>query len=202
MELIIATTNRNKLKEIKQIFSDFEDLKIHSIDKLGKIPEIIEDGTTFKDNALIKARTIAKLCDYAVLADDSGLEVEALQGRPGVHSARYGGPGLTDSDRNTLLLKELKDTPREARNCRFVCSMILVLPNGKTFSAEGYCKGIISDKIHGENGFGYDPIFYLPNYKKSMAEISSAEKNKISHRGDALQQIKSIMINNSIIKKS
>ncbi len=199
MELIIATSNKNKLKEIKEIFLNFKNLTIYPMDKLGEIPEIIEDGITFKDNALIKARTIANLCNCAVLADDSGLEVKALKGRPGVHSARYGGNGLTDTDRNDLLLKELEDIPKDARECRFVCSMVLILPNGETFSTEGYCEGIVSNKIHGKNGFGYDPVFYLPNYKKSMAEISSAEKNKISHRGNALQQIKSIMIKNSII---
>ena len=201
MKILIATSNNNKLKEIQKIFQDIKNIEFFSLKDIPSIPEIVEDGSTFIENALIKAKTVSNFCNYTIIADDSGLEVDALNGRPGIYSARYGGENSNDKDKNDLILNELSKSKIKTRKARFVCAIALILPSGKTFTAEGYSQGEISSKIEGANGFGYDPIFYLPNYQKTMAEIPASEKNKISHRADALKKIKDIMLKNKIISQ-
>ena len=147
-----------------------------------------ETGDTFVKNALIKARAVAMVCDYPILADDSGICVEALGGAPGVRSARYAGDNATDEDRINKLLTELGDN--ENRRAKFVTSVAFIMPDGTEITAEGEVKGTITKEPKGENGFGYDPIFYLPEFGKSSAEISPEQKNRISHRGKALRMMK------------
>ncbi len=195
MKLIVATNNKGKVEEIKSILKDFEE--VLSLKDIGFNDEAIEDGKTFLENAMKKALFYynslkEKYKDYYFLADDSGLEVEALGGRPGVYSARYAGEKATDIDNITKLLEEMKDISFDCRNANFTCNMVLVYPDGKTIHKTGKCYGKIAFKPKGENGFGYDPIFLTKesNYKKTMAEISKEEKNQISHRRKALEGIK------------
>lgn len=186
--LIVASSNKHKVTEIKNKFQEFENLIIEPMNVLGDIPEIEETGNTFAENSLIKAASISELCDCFVLADDSGLQVDALNGEPGIYSARYGNV-KTDKDRYTLLLKNLEGVPTNSRTAHFVCAMTLILPGQKPYICEGRCSGIITETPSGQNGFGYDPIFYLEEYGKTMAEIPLSEKNKISHRAKALDNI-------------
>jgi len=195
--LIVATQNNGKIREIKKIM---QPLSVLSLNDLNYSGEIEETGNSFLENAVIKARLIQRLFNKQYpesffLADDSGLEIEALEGRPGIYSARYAGKNATQNDLINKVLTEMKDMPFEKRNARFVCAMVLYGPGEITFKTEGYCEGKISFEPRGKNGFGYDPIF-LPkeyNYEKSMAEISEEEKNKISHRKKALDNIKLIL---------
>lgn len=186
--LIIATANKHKVTEIKNKFIKYPQLKIEPMDVLADIPEIEETGSTFSENALIKAATIADICNSFVLADDSGLQIDYLNGEPGIYSARYGNVG-TDRERYELVLQKMNSAPQEKRKARFICSMALIIPNEKPFIAEGICEGEIATSPSGIHGFGYDPIFYLPSYGKTMAEIPLEEKNKISHRALALEKI-------------
>lgn len=188
MKIVIATSNRNKVEEIKKIFSAIKNLEILSLSDLEQIPEIVEDGSTFEENAMKKASTISRYTDLTVMADDSGLEIEALNGAPGVYSARHGGRNLTDCQRNLLILEEMKG--HENRKAKFVCAISIVTPGGKKDTVRGECNGLILHEMRGVNGFGYDPIFYLPGPGMTMAELSMEEKNKISHRANALQKAK------------
>ncbi|HOO70461.1 MAG TPA: XTP/dITP diphosphatase [Spirochaetota bacterium] len=193
MKIIIATKNKNKIKEIKNKFNRIPDLTVVDISSYPDIPDVEETGSTFMENALLKARAITAYTGIPSLADDSGLVVDALGGRPGIFSARYGGEGLTDHDRNMLLLEEMKDVPHEARKARFICSIILYMPDDRYYSAEGQCEGLITESPKGERGFGYDPIFYLPDHHCTMAELDLDEKNRISHRARALDNTAEIL---------
>jgi len=195
MKIVTATKNKGKVSEI---LNKFRDLNISGIDLLTlnefpEMPDIIEDGLTFSENSLIKANAVSAFTGLPAIADDSGLSVDSLNGRPGVLSARYGGPGIDDKSRNALLLSEMKDTPYEKRNARFVCAMTLFFPDKRIYSVTGECHGIITFLPSGENGFGFDPVFFLPDFNKTMAELSIEEKNKISHRGKAVESIAAIL---------
>jgi len=183
-KILAATTNPGKVREIKKILSDFE---ILSLKDLNIDVDVEENGTTFRDNAYIKAYEISKLCNLPVLADDSGLEIDALGGRPGVLSARYAGEDTPYSVKISKLAEELKDVPKMERHAHFTCAVCLILPDGRKIEATGIsCPGIILETPRGENGFGYDPVFYCPEYKKTFSEMTMEEKNSVSHRQAAL----------------
>ncbi len=192
MDLVIATKNRNKLEEIRQILAG-TDLKVLGTADIQSLPDVVEDGLTFEENARKKALTIAKLTGRLTLADDSGLVVDALNGRPGVHSARYSGENATPAENNRKLLEELKDVPMKKRTARFVCVMALARPSGKVSVVEGRAEGIITSELRGREGFGYDPLFLVPDEGKTFAEMSSEAKNKISHRARALQKAADVL---------
>lgn len=185
--LVIATTNQNKLKEFKEILKDLN-IEVRSLADFGPIPEIIEDGKTFDDNAYKKAWYTARYLGLPAIADDSGLVVDALDGAPGVYSARYAGENATDAENVTKLLSELDGV--ENRKAHFQCVLSIAVPSGPALTYEGDCEGIIIDERRGDNGFGYDPIFYFEEYNKTFAELSSEEKHRVSHRGKALAQVK------------
>lgn len=187
-ELVVATKNKGKIKEIQQVLGDFG-IEVISMEQAGFHQEIVEDGSTFEENALIKARAIMKLTGLPVLADDSGLETDFLDGAPGIYSARFAGEGASDKDRYEKLLDLFKDVPEHKRGARFVCAMAYCTPDGEEMTVRGTCEGIIAYAPKGENGFGYDPIFLLPQFRKTMAELSPEEKNRISHRGKALAKM-------------
>ncbi|MBQ3181726.1 MAG: RdgB/HAM1 family non-canonical purine NTP pyrophosphatase [Clostridia bacterium] len=182
--ILAATTNQGKVKEIKEILSDFE---IISLKDAGIDVDVEENGKTFSENAYIKASEIAKLTNLPVLSDDSGLEIKALDGRPGVYSARYAGDDAPYSVKVKKLTEELKDVVPDERFAQFACAVCLILPDGKKIEASGIsCPGILLDSPRGENGFGYDAYFYSINHKKTFAEMSLEEKNEVSHRKAAL----------------
>lgn len=186
-DIVIASNNANKIKEIKQLIGEYFD-KIYSLDELSIDIEIEENGQTFYDNALIKAKTIASLTNMIVLADDSGLMVDALGGRPGVYSARYAGDSCDDKNNIALLLKELDQ--KTCRKAKFVCCIVVYLPDGTIIVSEGITEGEITKQELGTNGFGYDPVFFSYDLKKSFGQVTDQEKNRISHRSRALQGIK------------
>jgi XTP/dITP diphosphohydrolase len=192
MELVIATKNKGKLKEIIRLFEDTGH-KLYSLSHFTEFPDVIEDGNTFEENAVKKALLTAQHLGHPVLADDSGLCVDALEGRPGVVSARFAGDGATDSENNAKLLEELQNIPPAKRSASFQCVIALCTPEGfcKTFS--GKLSGFILDVPQGCQGFGYDPLFFLPEYQKTLAELSLDLKNKISHRGKALAEVKAYL---------
>lgn len=193
MKLVIATKNKNKISEIRDIMRTISGLEILSIADFGDIPDVVEDGTTFRENAQKKAAATAKYTGLAALSDDSGLMIDALHGEPGVFSARYGGAGLTDIDRNLLVLKKMENIPNDKRTARFICVIAIAMPNGTIHYAEGNCEGLIIHEQRGTEGFGYDPIFFLPYKNKTMAELTLAEKNTISHRARALVKASEIL---------
>ncbi|MFP4020422.1 MAG: XTP/dITP diphosphatase [Halanaerobium sp.] len=189
-KIIIGSGNQHKIEEIKAFFADL-DLKFEGLDSELELPEVIEDGESYKENALKKARQRAEELNEVVLADDSGLSVDYLNGAPGIYSARFGGEDLNDREKYLKILKLLEGQPEAERKAAFVSVIALVDPfKNIEITVEGRCEGIIAQEPAGENGFGYDPIFYLPEYDKTMAQISQLEKNKISHRGRALQKMK------------
>ena len=193
MNIVIATKNQHKLNEIKRKFKQITNIHIQSINQYN-IPDIEETGTTFAENAMIKAKTVAAITGEISLADDSGLVVDTLNGQPGIKSARYGGPGLTDQDRNNLLLKQLTDIPDKERTAHFICVIAIIDPhNNKTYLAEGICDGIITRQPQGLNGFGYDPVFWVAKFNKTMAELPLEIKNSISHRALALEKALNIL---------
>lgn len=183
MKIIAATKNKNKLREFGEILRGFE---IISQEEAGIDIDVEETGTTFEENSLLKAQAIFEATGIAAIADDSGLCVDALGGEPGVYSARYGGEGLSDPQRVELLLKNMEAVADGERGAQFVSVITMVDENG-VITARGECIGKIIREPRGENGFGYDPVFYVEQYKKTMAEISPEEKNAISHRGKALE---------------
>ena len=189
-EIVLATGNKGKLREFKGLLGGVFG-NIVSLNDFESPPEVVEDGETFRENALKKARAIASYSGIPALADDSGLEVEALGGRPGVYSARYAGEGATDRDNINKLLAELRGTGN--RKARFVCFLALVTPEGKEITAEGSCEGVILTEPRGEGGFGYDPVFFLPEYNKTMAEIAPELKNEISHRARACRSLAKLL---------
>lgn len=187
-KFIVATKNSGKLNEIKEILKDTEYDVVSMID-IGYNDEIEENGATFEENAMIKANALYQFCGQTVLADDSGLEVDALGGAPGIYTARFAGEGATDLQKIEKLLDLLKDVPFENRKARFVCSIALILDNGEKFVVKETCEGYINERLEGSNGFGYDPIFYVAQYKKTMAQLDVEIKNSISHRGKALKKM-------------
>ena len=188
-KIIFATGNQNKMREIREIYEDLG-YEILSMKEAGISVDIVEDGKTFEENALIKARAIADQVDAIVLADDSGLEIDYLNKEPGIYSARYMGEDTSYHIKNANLISRLEGVPDEKRTARFVCAIAAVLPNGEVLHSEGTIEGIIGYEEQGENGFGYDPIFYLPQYGCTTAQLEPDVKNELSHRGKALRAIK------------
>ena len=189
---MVATRNPGKIREFRALLEGLG-YEILSMDHYPSIPPAEEKGETFEENALEKARAAARFTGEMALADDSGLEVDALGGAPGARSARFGGEDLSDAQRNRLLLERLKGVPMEERRARFRCVIALVTPRGEEYVVEGVCEGYIAMEPKGRHGFGYDPIFYLPSYGRTMAQIPPEEKNKISHRARALAKIRVIL---------
>jgi len=186
--LVIATRNKGKTQEIKDLLKDFP-VDIKNLGDFGPIPELEEDGDTFDENAYKKASFAARILGQPALADDSGLVVEALGGGPGIHSARYAGENATDEQRYLKLLEEMKG--KSNRRAAFECVISIAVPTGVALTYEARCEGLISQKPEGSNGFGYDPVFFYPPYNKTFAQITREEKNRISHRGKALAELKS-----------
>lgn len=187
-KIIVATKNKGKIVEIKKVLENMP-YDVISMGDAGINIDVEEDGTTFEENSFKKAFEISKVSNTIVLADDSGIEVDYLNGAPGIYSARFGGPEATDDDRNIKLLELLKDVPFEKRTARYVCAIAVVFPDGKSFVVRDTCEGYVGYECKGSNGFGYDPLFYLPQYEKTMAEIDMDIKNQISHRAKALAQM-------------
>ena len=190
--MIFATGNENKMKEIREILGALP-LEILSMKEAGVSADIVEDGKTFEENALIKARAICKLAGEMVLADDSGLEIDYLNKEPGIYSARYMGEDTSYHIKNKSLIDRLEGVPDEKRTARFVCAIAAVFPDGKELVVRGTVEGIIGYEEKGENGFRYDPIFYLPERGCTTAELSPEEKNSISHRGNALRLMNELL---------
>ena len=188
-QLIFATGNAGKMREIRQIMADMP-LEIKSMKEAGVEADIVEDGKTFEENALIKARAIQALAGGIVLADDSGLEVDYMDKMPGIYSARFMGEDTSYDIKNKAIIDALEKAEGEARSARFVCAIAAVLPDGSERVVRATMEGRIGYEIAGTNGFGYDPIFFLPEYGKTSAELSPEEKNAISHRGKALRLMK------------
>jgi XTP/dITP diphosphohydrolase len=192
-KIIFATGNKDKMREIKEIMADM-DVEISSMKEVGISPDITEDGQTFEENALIKARAVAAYTDAIVLADDSGLEIDYLNKEPGVYSARYMGEDTPYTVKNQALLDRLSGVPKEQRTARFVCAIAAVLPDKSELVTRQTMEGYIGDAPEGENGFGYDPIFYPDGYTCSSASLSPEEKNAISHRGKGLRAMKELLL--------
>lgn len=189
MKIVFASGNAHKVKEVQKILSECpeaKDFEVLSLKDIGFTGDIVEDGSTFEENALIKARTIAKL-GYVCFADDSGLMVDALDGAPGIYSARYTGVHGSDEDNNALLLKNLENVPDAERTARYACAIACAAPDGKEFAVIAYCEGSILREYRGCGGFGYDPLFYVKEYDKTLAEVTPEEKHAISHRGKAIR---------------
>lgn len=186
--IVVATKNQGKVAEIKGAL-DHLGVSVMALSEFSPVAEAVEDGQTFEENAVIKARYYAAHTGHACLADDSGLEVDALGGAPGVFSARYAGEHADDEANNRKLLEALRDVPAERRTARFRCVLALVDENNVVITADGSCEGFILEAPRGHGGFGYDPLFYMSELGKTLAEVSVAEKNKISHRGQALRNL-------------
>lgn len=184
--IVLATTNKGKTREIQKLLKQ-SDIQIKNLDDFGPIPEVIEDGETFDDNAYKKASFTAKILGYPAMADDSGLCVDALDGAPGVYSARYAGENATDEENVNKMLDALKD--KENRAAAFKCVISIAVPTGAALTYEGDCKGVITKEAEGDNGFGYDPLFFYPEFNKTFAQLTIEEKGRVSHRGKALQQV-------------
>ena len=185
MKLVLASKNRHKLAEMQTILGSLG-LEVILESEAGVDVEVEETGTTFEENALLKAKAVMEASHMAAIADDSGLVVDALDGAPGVYSTRYGHKN-SDAERTALLLENMKDVPEKERTARFVSAIACALPDGRVVTARGTCEGTILFETRGDNGFGYDPVFYVPQLGKTFAEADGAEKNAISHRGNALQ---------------
>jgi XTP/dITP diphosphohydrolase len=192
MEVIVATRNKGKLREFRDALKGLN-LRIYGLSDLSDVPEVEEDGRSFTENALKKARFYSRVFGKLTLADDSGLEVDSLKGQPGVHSARYAGERASSRENNQKLLREMEGVPVSKRGARFRCVIAVRSPEGKEVLAEGSCRGRIGFKEKGRKGFGYDPLFILPRDGRTMAELSLEEKNKISHRGKSLRKIRKII---------
>lgn len=188
-KIIFATGNQDKMKEIREIMSDISD-RIFSLKEAGIEADIEENGATFEENAIIKAKAVCKLTGQIVLADDSGLEVDYMDKAPGVYSARYLGEDTPYSIKNETIIKNLENAKGNERSARFVCVIAAAFPDGRIITARGVIEGLIAHEEKGDNGFGYDPIFYVPEYNMTTAQMDSEQKNKISHRGKALRLMK------------
>ncbi|NLU48878.1 MAG: XTP/dITP diphosphatase [Syntrophomonadaceae bacterium] len=191
-KLVVATRNQKKLRELQDLL-DNTGLEMLTLNDLPSVPEVEEDGQTFAENAIKKARTVAEATGLLTLADDSGLEVDALGGLPGVHSARFAGEPADDGKNNAKLLAMLQGVPDEQRTARFRCVIAIAVPGGETYLAEGACQGRITHKARGEGGFGYDPLFVVDEYGLTFAELPPEVKNRISHRGQALSQARELI---------
>ena len=190
--LVFATGNQGKMKEIREILSDL-DVEVLSLKDMGITADIVEDGKTFEENAVIKAKAICEMTGEIVLADDSGLEIDYLNKEPGIYSARYMGEDTSYRIKNANLIQRLEGVPDEERTARFVCVIAAAFPDGTVKTVQAAMEGRIGYEEKGENGFGYDPIFYLPEFGCTSAELSMEDKNKISHRGKALRAIKDVL---------
>jgi len=197
MKVILASRNKGKLREFQALFNE-SGLELMSLDDWPEVGELTEKGSTFLDNAREKAWQVVEKTGQPAMADDSGLVVEALDGRPGVHSARYAGPDASPEDRNRKLLGELEGVADADRQAAFVCVLVLAWPQGREIVAEGRCEGYISLEPKGGGGFGYDPVFYLPEYGATMAQLDPAVKNRISHRARASAEMKEILKRESV----
>lgn len=193
MKLFVATRNKGKLREIEGLLFGLG-VQLFSYDDFPDLPETVEDCDSFRGNAMKKGREAALVTGMLSLADDSGLVVDALGGAPGVYSARYAGKQGDHAANNAKLLHEMRDVEDVRRSARFVCSMALVSPDGGSWESEGICEGLIARDFAGSGGFGFDPLFYIPEFGKTMAELDLQVKNGISHRGRALRQIRAILI--------
>ena len=185
--LVLATRNQGKIREFKELLSDFQ-IEIKSLQDFGPLSPILEDGETFEENAYKKAHLTAKMLGFPVLADDSGLMVDALGGRPGVHSARYAGENASDKENNLKLLEAMEGLKN--RKATFKCVIIVAVPTGPALTYEGQCDGEIAREMKGDHGFGYDPLFYYPPLKKTFAQLSVEKKNRVSHRGKAMANLR------------
>ncbi len=192
-KIIFATGNEGKMKEVRMILKDLG-CEVISMKEAGIEVDIVEDGTTFEENAIIKAKTIMEMTGNIVLADDSGLEVDAMNKAPGIYSARFMGEDTSYDIKNNYILDQLKGLSADKRSARFVCAIACAFPDGRVFTTRGEFEGLISEKISGENGFGYDPIFFVTEYGCTSAELSPEVKNEISHRGKALGNMKDKLI--------
>ena len=188
MKLVFASNNAGKIREVAKILKESlgEETVVLSLRDIGFSDDIVEDGMSFEENALIKAKTVAAL-GYECIADDSGLEVDALDGAPGIYSARYSGGHGNDKENNRLVLKNLENVPDEKRTARFTCAIAYASPEGECFTVRASCEGRILFAEEGDGGFGYDPLFYVEEYHKTLASVTPEEKNAISHRGKALR---------------
>jgi XTP/dITP diphosphohydrolase len=193
MKIVFASRNKGKVKEIKEMLAG-TGIELVSLNSYTIVPEIVEDGGSFLENALKKARIISGIAGETVLADDSGLQVDFLNGKPGIYSSRYAGKKATDEENNFRLLAELKNVPMEKRAASFQCVLILYRKDGTYESFEGKWRGRIIDEKRGSNGFGYDPIFFVPELKMTAAELPVEIKNKVSHRGQAFAKLKSRLL--------
>ncbi len=191
--IVFATQNENKMKEIRMILADLG-MEICSMKDLNIHVDIVEDGISFEENAEIKARAISRLLpEDIVLADDSGLEIDYLDKAPGIYSARFAGEETSYDVKNRILLDKLEGVPKEQRTARFVCAVAAAFPDGDVKTTRGTIEGIIADEIIGENGFGYDPIFYVPEYNCTTAQMDPEKKNELSHRGNALRAMRQVI---------
>ncbi|MCD8105959.1 MAG: RdgB/HAM1 family non-canonical purine NTP pyrophosphatase [Lachnospiraceae bacterium] len=197
-KLLFATGNEEKLKEIRMIMES-PDIEVISMKEAGICADIVEDGTTFEENARIKAKAVSAMTGEIVLADDSGLEIDFLDGAPGVYSARFMGVETSYEIKNTAILQKLSSVPEEKRTARFVCAIACAMPDGRILTCRETMEGRIGYEIRGENGFGYDPIFYLPECGCYSAELPPERKNELSHRGKALRSMREILRGEGIL---
>ena len=188
MELVVATRNAGKLKEIRRLLES-RGIRVRGLEEFPGVPDVVEDGQTFAENAVKKAEAVAQFTSLPCLADDSGLVVDALQGRPGVHSARFSGAEADDQSNNRKLLDEMAAVPEMQRQAAFCCVMALCMPGQSPHLFQGRVNGAILERQQGDGGFGYDPLFWLPGYNCTMAELPLDTKNQVSHRGQALRQL-------------
>jgi XTP/dITP diphosphohydrolase len=191
-KIIFATTNKNKVREV-QMMMEGSDVELLTMEEAGINTEIVEDGTTFEENAMIKAKTIMEMTGEIALADDSGLEVDYLDGAPGIYSARFLGEETSYDVKNQYIIDKLKDAKGKERSARFVCAMAAAFPDGSVEVCRGTIEGLIGYEQKGTNGFGYDPIVYVPEYEMTTGEMTPQLKNSISHRGKALEQMMEIL---------
>lgn len=191
--IVLATRNLHKIEEIEDIFKDFP-IQFLSLSDFQNVPKVIEDGKSFEENAIKKAVQIARWTKKVSLADDSGIEVDFLKGAPGIYSARFAGESATDDQNNQKILEFLTRVPHEKRTARYRCVIAIANAEGKVQMTEGICEGFITTKLQGKKGFGYDPLFFYPPFRKTFGETSPEEKNKVSHRCKALESIKPILL--------
>lgn len=192
--IIFATGNAGKMREIREILADL-DVEVLSMKEAGVFVDVEENGKSYEENALLKARAVAKRTDAIVLADDSGLEIDALGGEPGIYSSRYLGEDTPYSEKNATILKRMEGVSGEQRSARFVCAIAAIFPDGEEVTMRAAIEGEIAKEPAGEGGFGYDPIFYFPEFGKTTAQMTAEEKNQVSHRGKALEKMKEVLQN-------
>ncbi len=194
MQLVLATNNQDKIKEMKNLLDDLP-ITILTADDFLEFPDVEETGTTLEENSLIKAKAIFEFTGLPALADDTGLEVDALHGAPGVYSSRYAGEDVTYEDNNRKLIAEMENVPAEKRTARFRCVMTICWDETTIETVDGIAEGVIAETLGSVQGFGYDPVFYYPSSQKLFSEMTIEEKNQISHRGLALQEVRTLIIN-------